>query len=616
MARTLGVLALFIAGVPARGAFAAVVQQVQSGTVTNNANGTQVVTISPVDTTKSFLIFQTRSNSTIPRDSTVRGRLQTSTTIEFDRVTTVGTVPDIDIQWYVVSFGSGVSVQRGDTALLNATTTDVVIGSVTVARSFVLFSKTAFTGAGLELEWSTDDAITGDLTGTPTTTNLRFRHNVGNVNHRVAWQVVTFTNAADINVQRGLITTMNGTTASVTATLSPTVNTAKTFVLASWRVAGTGVDIGSRLLRARLTNSSTVTIDRATLGSADVITEIAWQAIELKDASIVWSGNANFALGASQATASIQNPRVNVNRAVGFMSGQGGNGQSMGQSAWVTDGTIGVASATATLAFDQITLTRTNTAAIADVGWFVVQFDGGAPYKVGSFTKSVATGTQPIAHGLGQAPKAMLLWAEGSDIRFRGAAYGSTAGPPGTTAFAPGYVSGDSASGLTVSSPAFTTPSSNLLVLAFVSAGGTTSQMVTGVTGGGLTWVLAQSTNAQPGTAEVWRTFAPTTLSAVTITASLFESASASITVMAFTGIDTSGANGAGAIGATASNSAATGLATATLTTTRAGAGVVGAGNDTLSNATRTSPVNQSIAHQYNPAGAAYWMQGIAAPLG
>ena len=51
---------------------------------------------------------------------------------------------------------------------------------------------------------------------------------------------------------------------------------------------------------------------------------------------------------------------------------------------------------------------------------------------------------------------------------------------------------------------------------------------VTGVTGAGLTWTLVRRTNAQLGTAEVWRAFAPTKLSAVTVRANLSQSVPAS----------------------------------------------------------------------------------------
>ena len=94
-------------------AFAAVAQQVQSGTVANAANGVQIVNISAIDPAKSFLIFEARSNSNRPVASSVRGRIPIAcanpcATIEFERLTDEGTPATINIQWYVVTFVTGV----------------------------------------------------------------------------------------------------------------------------------------------------------------------------------------------------------------------------------------------------------------------------------------------------------------------------------------------------------------------------------------------------------------------------------------------------------------------------------------------------------------------------
>ena len=53
-----------------------------------------------------------------------------------------------------------------------------------------------------------------------------------------------------------------------------------------------------------------------------------------------------------------------------------------------------------------------------------------------------------------------------------------------------------------------------MLLLAFVSTDflGGTNTTVTGVSGGGVPWVLVGRTNVQSGTAEVWRAFAPAPL--------------------------------------------------------------------------------------------------------
>ncbi len=425
-------------------ASAAALQQMQSGTVVNTANGTQTVTISSVDITKSFLIFQTRSSGDRPVNATVRGRLASATTIEFVRSTNEGAPLAIDIQWYVATFGSGVTVQRG-TATMSALTVDVAITPVAAMnQAFVLWSMTP---NPTELENGADDIIAGDLTST---SNLQFRTNDGS-GHVVWWQVVEFTNAADINVQRGTVATMTGATLSATATLGTAVDVGHTFVLAGARTAGAGPDFGARTLRAQLTNSTTITFDRGIAGSPDDMPEISWQAVELKDGSTVQRGSANFAAGATTAIATLVT-RVNTTRALAFASVQAG-GQSMGRTPYAANDVPGVASTTAALTPTQLTLQRNSTLDTADVGWFVVQFAGGDGFKVGSFTKAPGTAPTPqsIVHGLGEVPKALILWTEGrSDERFssasgitlRGASSGSAASgvltltinvPPGTT---------------------------------------------------------------------------------------------------------------------------------------------------------------------------------------
>ena len=135
----------------------------------------------------------------------------------------------------------------------------------------------------------------------------------------------------------------------------------------------------------------------------------------------------------------------------------------------------------------------------------------------------------------------------------------------------------------TIVTSAFSTTSANELLLAFVGSDYQPSQSsanvtVTGITGGGLTWVLVRRTNTQSGTAEIWRAFALSKLSNVTVTVTLSQSVQSSMTVMSFIGVDTSGTNGSGAIGAVASGNASSGAPTATLVTTRNNSWVVGRG--------------------------------------
>src|SRR5438270_5816940 len=146
----------------------------------------------------------------------------------------------------------------------------------------------------------------------------------------------------------------------------------------------------------------------------------------------------------------------------------------------------------------------------------------------------------------------------------------------------------------------FSTSATNELLLAFVSSGKGTAATTTvsSVAGGSLTWVLVQRTNTQQGTAEIWRAFAPTALTNITVTSTFSQSVLSSMTIVSFSGVDTTGTNGAGAIGATATANAATGAPSATLTTTRANSVLFGVGEDPTTKLARTLGSNQSVGHQ------------------
>jgi hypothetical protein len=166
-----------------------------------------------------------------------------------------------------------------------------------------------------------------------------------------------------------------------------------------------------------------------------------------------------------------------------------------------------------------------------------------------------------------------------------------------------------------ISSNTFSTTSANELLLAFIGtddAVATPAQTVTGVTGGGLTWVLVQRTNTRRGTAEIWRAFASTPKTNMSVTATLAQSAAGLLQVVTFTGVDTTGTNGSGAIGAKASGSKAPPNAppTASLTTTRNNSWVWGVGVDWDRAVSRTIGPNQTMVQEYlAPALDTYWVQ-------
>jgi hypothetical protein len=168
----------------------------------------------------------------------------------------------------------------------------------------------------------------------------------------------------------------------------------------------------------------------------------------------------------------------------------------------------------------------------------------------------------------------------------------------------------------TVTSPAFTVSSGQELLLAFISTDQTKSPDTTvqSVTGGGLTWALVVRTNAQSGTSEIWRAFAPSAFGNAQVSANLSQSVVSSITVMSFTGVNISGTNGSGAIGAIGSGHASSGGPSSSLKTTQNNSLIVGAGNDYDKALSRTPLTGQSLINQsFSSTGDTYWVQQVNA---
>src|SRR5205823_12971449 len=163
-----------------------------------------------------------------------------------------------------------------------------------------------------------------------------------------------------------------------------------------------------------------------------------------------------------------------------------------------------------------------------------------------------------------------------------------------------------------ITSPAFSTTSKNTLLLAFVSTGANSAGIsVTGVNGAGLPWSLVKRTNVQMGTAEIWRAFSANPLTNISVKANLSQKVPASITVVAFTGVDISGSGGSGAIGATGSGNANPGAPTASLVSTRNNSWVFGVGTDWSMATLRTLGSNQTMVHQYLASSDTYWVQSM-----
>jgi hypothetical protein len=82
------------------------------------------------------------------------------------------------------------------------------------------------------------------------------------------------------------------------------------------------------------------------------------------------------------------------------------------------------------------------------------------------------------------------------------------------------------------------------------------------------------------------------------------------MTVMSFTGVDSTGTNGANAVGNVGSNNGATGAPTVQLSTTRNNSLLIAVGNDWDTATARTVVTGETLVHQYlSPNGDTYWVQ-------
>ncbi len=331
------------------------IKTVQSGTATMTTQASLSVPITAVTLARSILFFSVQEDNLDPSNGNVRGQLTSSTNIQFNRT---GTATTITIKWYVAEFVSGVSVQRGSIPI-TVNPMNVAISPVNLGKTFVL---TSWQKPGAT--YGADDFLRARLTSS---SNLELSHVSGALDGTADWQVVTMANAS---VQSGNLSFLS-TDASLTATVA-SVDTTKSFLLASWDSTGDG--IGANFVRGRITSPTQLTFDRGASGTA---LNLTWSLVTLNDGSTVRSGTASFASTATQVDVPLA--PVTLTRSVAFLSGlqRGGSTPYAGASPNDNPG-VGWFTADLTSATN-LRLTRAVTgSATADAAWFVVDFAPGA----------------------------------------------------------------------------------------------------------------------------------------------------------------------------------------------------------------------------------------------
>lgn len=346
----------------------AIIKQVIHGQVTlDDSQATQDVTLSSaIDLSKSYLLFGVESSDDAPSTDWVSGQVIDATTLRFSRAAVqAGDAPAI-VRYHLLEFESGVVVQRGVQSSLVAGNNDVTLSSaVDLTRAIGVLSASNLGNAT-----DGDDFIQLSL---PLTDTLRLNVNTAPAVIEIPWQVIEFTDSA---VQTG---TVNFSTSDSvqTVTLTTTVDAAKSWLSLSYASdAGTGADIGQKLVRGELsTDGTTLTFTRENTGQA---LELIYFLVEFTDNTNVQRGTVT--LSDTELETLIPLSPVDPELAVPTIAGLY---DRTGSTAYASDDVVGVASVRlqllgggTTLAIRRGTLGTPATA--MTVAWQVIAFEPAA----------------------------------------------------------------------------------------------------------------------------------------------------------------------------------------------------------------------------------------------
>lgn len=231
--------------------FSPISMSVQRGQI-NRAPGLTNITTSiiNVDTSKSFLLFDSLSNGSTPALGMFTAELK-SNSINFSRYTGSATA---NISWQIISH-PWIEVQRGSVSMVTGQNeTNITISDVNRSRSFIIVNGRAdsTTVGGFHFGYTTANFINS------TTIRLRRDSSVA-VASIVDYQVVEWFGS---QVQNGSATMTAA--ASATSTLSPNIDQTKTFLIFSKRETSTATQVARELVHGVITNQNTLTFNRIT----------------------------------------------------------------------------------------------------------------------------------------------------------------------------------------------------------------------------------------------------------------------------------------------------------------------------------------------------------------
>ncbi|MCB1191367.1 MAG: hypothetical protein KDK90_13060, partial [Leptospiraceae bacterium] len=247
----------------------------QSGTDTMSST-TLTKSITQVDPTKSFVYCNFMYGNSGAEYATTCQLDGTGSNVILK---TNNNTTNTTVNWYVVEFATGATVQRGSYNMSSGTTThNQSITAVTTSKTFVI----AYTR--MNNSSATIDERRTVMAQLTSATNLELSRNESGTAVDIEWQVIQLDGA---NVQSGQMT-LNSSTGTATIT---TVDLASSFLLFNYKAASAvnGDEI-KYYTRGTLTDSTTVTFNRkSNTNSVDV----SWFVITMTDGTKVQKGTKN-----------------------------------------------------------------------------------------------------------------------------------------------------------------------------------------------------------------------------------------------------------------------------------------------------------------------------------
>lgn len=265
----------------------ATLRQVENGSASLASGNSSVdVTLATtlLDTARAFVVCGMQPGSNSPQTGFVTAQIINTTTVRFARNATGVT---ITIEWYVAEFTAGVTVQRGST-LMTSQTRDVTITAVDTTKAFSIITL-----RNVGNITNADDFATAAITST---TNLRLNvvtSNGAGSSQTVEWQVIEYDACS---VQAGSVAFAAGDLVQ-TATINAIDLTQSWLILSLSSADGTTANIGQKLIRGDITNTTTLTFTRASSGQA---LTVQYFLVEFTDATLVQPIVVNFGTGDTQ----------------------------------------------------------------------------------------------------------------------------------------------------------------------------------------------------------------------------------------------------------------------------------------------------------------------------